>query len=593
MIDNRRFKLVQLGLLLVLVLFLVRLVDLIFFKGENYLRLATNNQFYSQKLIPHRGIIYDRHHRPLAFNLPRYALMSQPRALFSKLTPISRLDALPLLATQSGSIKKDDRRAYPVGSVLAQTVGFVRQASVEDLKRNRQISLNDLVGQAGLEKQFDRQLRGRNGRAVYEVNALGQKQRLIKKIPPIAGESLPTTLDASLSRVVAAALGQAHGAVVILDAQTGAVLSLVSQPSFDPNLLATTFFDREQEKHRQASVSAWLKDKQHPFFNRALSGTYPPGSVFKLVTALAGLEANKINPDKQVNDQGVLKVGQYSYSNWYYSQYGRTEGPISLVRAIARSNDIYFYKAAEWTGAQTMADMAHRLGLGQKTGIELHNEATGLIPNPAWKAEKTGERWFLGNTYHFGIGQGDTLVTPLQLAVLGQTLANQGQRCQPHLIADQQNYCSDTGLQQKNLDLVLQGMIEACSPGGTAYPFFQFNRQRLSHLNQDQGKGTTHEKVISQLKAGAIACKTGTAEFGKVLNQKGYRATQAWFLMLVDLTNLPLRPSLAQEKPPFPRRLVIAVLVESDRENSFKEGSRDAAPVAKKIVDWLLDQTGD
>ncbi len=578
--DNRRLKLVVVGLAVVFSLILVRLVDLVLVKGEAYLRLATANRFYTQKITPERGLILDQAGKRLAFNLPVYFYLNQPEALFPTTRRISRLEALSLLATDSAHVKETSYRYYPLKQALAQTVGFVRPVTADDLKQKTNLKLDDVVGQMGLEKVFDQSLRGEAGRKVWEVDALGRKKRLVQEVKPKPGANLHTTLVADLNQVVYEKLKDKKGAVVVLDAQTGAVLALVSTPSFDPNLLTHRFAEPETEKARQASVSAWLKDPAKPFFNRATGGTYPPGSTFKLVTALAGLESSKLDPEKTVNDTGVLKVGDYEYANWYYSQYGRTEGSISLIRAIARSNDIYFYKAAEWTGPDVIASLARRLGLGSALGIELPAEASGLVPDPAYKAERFNQRWYLGNTYHFGIGQGDTLVTPLQLAGMTQTIAAFGKRCKPHLVKQPKNSCTDLGLKPENVGLVLEGMIQACLPGGTAFPFFKYNQARLATLDESAS-------IKERLKAGVAACKTGTAEFGPVRNESGARATHGWFVIYLDLTGQKLNSTLSKLND-FSSQVVVTVLVESDETNPFKEGSADAASVAKEIVEWMV-----
>ena len=578
--NQGRYQLVVFFFVAFFSLSLVRLIDLVFIKGEAFLRLATANRFFTELTQADRGLILDRKGRPLALNLPSYWLKSKKDKLFPALTPINRLEALEWLASDSAWIKKQSYRFYPLGSALAQTVGFLRPVTQEDLRSRPELNLSDRVGQAGLEKRFDRLLRGEPGFLVWEVDALGQKKRLVSSKVPVAGQDLKTTLSADLSQKIQSLLEDQVGAVVVLDAKTGGVLSLVSSPSFDPNLFSQRRFGLVDKQAQQASISALFKDPAKPFFNRTIAGTYPPGSIFKLVTALAGLESGKLDPDKTVLDQGVLKVGDYEYANWYFTQYGRTEGRISLVRAIARSNDIYFYKAAEWTGPEVIANLARTLGLGSPVGIELSGEAKGLVPDPAFKAERFGQKWYLGNTYHLGIGQGDILVTPLQLASLTQVIASYGQRCSPHLLASQKNFCSQLNLDQANLDLILEGMIQACSPKGTAFPFFQYNAKLLSSLSPSAS-------VKEKLEASVAACKTGTAEFGPVLNDQGHRATHAWFTVYLDLSHAKLRPGLGAD---FPRKLVITVLVESTKDKPFKEGSADAAPIAKAVVDWLRGQ---
>jgi penicillin-binding protein 2 len=409
------------------------------------------------------------------------------------------------------------------------------------------------------------------------------------------------------------AMGNKLGSVVILNADTGEVLSLVSTQSFSGNLFAAT--SAADDSARQTVLQQALTDERKLFFNRAVSGVYPPGSIFKLVTATAGLESGAFDLTTTVDDQGVLRVGEQSFANWYYTQYGRTEGSIALVRAIARSNDTFFYRAAEWTGIERLAAKAREFGFGALTGIEIPGEKEGLVPDPAWKEKTLGERWFLGNTYHLGIGQGDVLVTPLQLARMVGVFGNGGAVCPTTLVAGgngaRREGCSDLGISETTLSAIREGMIGACSAGGTAFPFFAWNAARKAQLPEGISPS-------EQLQHGVVACKTGTAEFGGE-NELGHRRTHAWFgmtvegldeligqeigddqpaeatpsAMVADETQLDLNALHAQwlakvKTAGFPREIVILVLVESDDEQPFMEGSRDAAPIALSIFDWLL-----
>ena len=501
------------------------------------------------------------------------------------------------MATGSAQVLTGFERHYGAGQALAQVLGYVAPVAAEDLKVDSNLRIDQLVGRSGLELAQEKKLQGIDGELVVEINALAHKQQVKQVKTPSAGRSITTTLDPFLSQVAFAALGEQKGIVIISDAKTGAILTLVSKPSFDPNVLTKLELTNEERVSRTATLQSWFADKNLPFFNRAIGGHYPPGSIFKLVTAAAGLQEKSFDASTIVLDEGVLKVGDYEYGNWYYRQYGRTEGEISLVRAIARSNDIYFYKAAEWIGPEKLAQMARLMGLGHSTGIELPGEIAGIVPDPAWKEQQIGERWFLGNTYHFGIGQGDLLVTPIQVAQFIQALANQGKLCQPHLLSDTQSECAELGLNADDLALILEGMIQVCSSGGTAFPFFDFNQQHLLI-----GAGS-----LENLQHGAIACKTGTAEFGGA-DERGYRFTHGWWVGILDLSsffaqlknsNSALQNQNSNEdfkyqkwlklikEQSYPERLVFTVMVESDETQPYKEGSADAAPVGKAIVDWM------
>lgn len=247
-----------------------------------------------------------------------------------------------------------------------------------------------------------------------------------------------------------------------------------------------------------------------------------------------------------MNDTGEIKVGQYRYGNWYFDQYGRTEGEINLVRALARSNDIFFYRVGEEAGVDRLVEWSGKFGLGQATGIELP-EAEGLVPNRLWKERVTGEKWFLGNTYHLSIGQGDLLTTPLQIARM-TSAAVSGRLCKVSLLMETRFDCRDLGLSSDQLSLVREGMRQACATGGTAFPFFDFSPY--------------------------VLCKTGTAQHsGQDANDprdaSGHVKPHAWITV-----------AYPGENP----EMILTVMLES-----AGEGSAEAGPVAKDILTQWRD----
>lgn len=575
-------------------------------KGNHYVQAADENRFFSLEVPAPRGLITDRYGEPIVWNERSYVRVMDTSTLYSVTEPIPREEALELLASSSGQVNTHYERHVAMPEALSSVVGYVGDVTAEDLQRNPNLALSDRLGKSGLERLFNQQLQGKAGKDVYEINALGKRQRVIQRNDPEIGKELPTTIDPYLSQVAYQALGDKKGSVMIVDAATGDVLALVNKPSYNAQLMNSHPIGEENIKARQQQIQTWLGDSTQPFFNRATSGAYPPGSIFKMVTALAGLETKALDTSTEVIDEGVLKVGEYAYGNWYFRQYGRTEGAINLVRALARSNDIYFYKAAEWVGPTALAQMARALGFGLKTNIGLGSEQIGLVPDPEWKEKTLKEPWYLGNTYHYGIGQGDILVTPIQVSQYIQALANQGTMCIPHVTQGGSSPCHEVGISADSLKVVLEGMVAACSTGGTAYPFFPRNLA-LADSTKD---------VLANLERGVMACKTGTAEFGGA-DEQGYRATHGWFVSIVqpqlpeiseasasavpqtvqtdnlsrlDLTNVASFHGdwLRQVKEKgFPSRLVMISLVESDEANKFKEGSRDAAPVIKDILTWM------
>lgn len=570
-----------------------RAIHLHVFASEEYRALAERNQFFSQFVQPERGIILDRYNDPLVWNVQQYTLLDNPDQVYTSAHPISREEAMSYMATESGKVAATTRRQYRYSS-LANTVGYIAPVTAEELLQKKNVRVGQFTGKTGLEWMYENILRGQPGENTYEVDALGKKQRLVSSRSPANGKNIETTLDPYLTEVAATEFGTHTGAVIVVDASNGDVLALTSQPGFDPNVFSQEASDPDAEAARRAKVQDIFLDERKLLFNRAISGAYPPGSVFKIVTALSGLENKKIDNSTTVLDEGVLKVGEFEYRNWYFSQYGRVEGEINLTRAIARSNDTFFYKLAEWVGPDPLAETAREYSFGEKSGIDLPAETRGLVPDTAWKEKIRGEKWFLGNTYHYGIGQGDLLTSPIQLAQMAQAVANNGELCRVRVSKEQSKSCRQTVASNEDRQLVLQGMIGACSAGGTAFPFFPWN----TAVMQPEDDTTT------AMSKGAVACKTGTAEFGAA-DGRGYRKTHGWLTAIVELPEtvpsvvnanhfLPSELSLhdrwkaAQTKSPFPRKIVITVLVESDQAQPYQEGSRDAGPIAQKIVEWLM-----
>ena len=591
---QQRFWLIIIVILISSVLTISRLLDVQIIRGSEYAALADANSTFKLRTPRQRGVILDRYGQPLVENYPIFYQVTDPDQVYTAKKMVNADLALSLMATAEGSVATEIRRVYPLAEVMAPVLGYTGIVSTEDLELDPDLKSGEMVGKHGLERELDRSVRGQSGTEIYEVDALGKKRQLIDQQLGKVGENIATTIDPYLSQVAYQAMGDRTGAVVISDPETGAILSLISTPSFDPNVLTAKYTDQSLEKFRQQTVNYLFADERQLFFNRAVSGSYPPGSVFKIVSAAAGLSSGKVDASTSVIDEGVLEVGDYSYANWYYSQYGGKEGEIALQRAIARSNDIYFYKVAEWVGPNTLANMAREFGFGSPAGIELNNEAAGLVPDLDWKEQVLGEKWYLGNTYHFGIGQGNLLVTPLQVSQMIGVMANHGSKCMPHLISTDQLNCSGLPLAEENIDLIMAGMLDACSTGGTAYPFFSWNEQ---YRNNDQSS-------FEQLRAGAVACKTGTAEFGSS-DERGYKKTHGWFVMAIGMDQL-LEQVLSEDSEEnvggdnhqawldqireygLPNKLTITVLVESDDTEPFREGSRDAAPVAKEILDWMV-----
>lgn len=552
---------VVLGMLVVffaLVLF-ARLVDLQIIQGSYFRLLADGNRIRHIPIKAARGEILDRNGQVLARNIPVYRLATfNNGGVVEKTEEISREEALKIQASGEEGANRliiDNTREYPLKEIAAHVVGYVNETTSEEIGKGADCSLaagswqlnagnkyqlSDLIGRMGVEQYYDCVLRGVNGEDLIEVDARGRLVRRLGRKEPIPGKTIKLTLDSSLQKEAYYALKNApgekgevrspeyivRGAIIVENPQNGEVLSLVSLPSFDPNTLHDNY----------TNVS---RDKNLPFFNRAIGGEYHPGSTFKIVTSLAALQEGVIDENYKYIDVGFVEAGGTRFRNWLYTRNGGAEGEINIVRAITRSTDTFFYIIGELVGIDNIVKWAHLMGIGEKLGIDLPGEGNGLMPTPDWKIKTVGERWYLGNTYNTSIGQGDVTTTPLQILSMTSIIANSGNQCTPHVLADRYSSCHSLGLADKTLQLVQQGMIGACSPGGTAGQFFNFEPQ--------------------------VACKTGTAEVG---NDK----THAWFTAFSS-------PAEASAEGDSTHPLVVTAIIEEGGE-----GSTVAAPVVKRVM---------
>ncbi|MEO8581989.1 MAG: penicillin-binding transpeptidase domain-containing protein [Patescibacteria group bacterium] len=552
----------------------LRMFDLQVVKTAVLKQTAENNRFFHKVVVADRGILFDRFGQSLVFNKPVFYQLQSPNRLYSNRTLVDESTALELMATASSSVFTDQYREYIYPDALSQVTGYVGPITKEDLDRDPNLALNQVIGKVGLEAMFQDELKGQDGAVVYETNAKGEIIRTVSEQNSVSGQHIQTTIDGELTAYIFGLMKGQKGAVLVGDPGTGEVLSLISSPTFNANQFTRPPMNESDDENKKTQLASYFQDPNKLFFNRALAGGYPPGSVFKPVTALGALENGAVDADTKVDDQGTLKVGEFEYGNWFYRQYGRIEGSINLVRALARSNDIYFYKAAEWLGANQLAAIARMVGFGKRTGIELPAEASGIVPDPAWKEKAVGEKWYLGDTYHFGIGQGDLLVTPVQVFQSLTLFANGGKLCAPTLIKGTSGHCQDISVSQDHLKTIEEGLKEVCTRGGTAFPFFPWN-------DQEENK---------------VFCKTGTAEFGAADNN-GHRRTHGWFVGFTHLNTQPRTIRLVKNgrlektevKEQYPQNILVVVLVESDEVKPFREGSADGGPIALKILEWIKD----
>jgi penicillin-binding protein 2 len=560
--SNRNYFLIFGAVFLFAVLF-VRLFFLQVIQGYYYRYLSDTNRTKTIPIHAPRGIIFDRNGTPLVYNIPGFR-----ENVNGKTVLIPQAQALNLIAAGKSNLEIDSLRNYPYKDVFAHVLGYVGQISKDELSDplHSDYESGDIIGKSGIEQQYEPELRGVDGKELFEVDAAGNLTRKLGQQDPIAGQNITLTLDAKLQEAVFAAMSGVKKGAAIVSTPKGEILAMVSKPSFDPNLFTMGQSYRIASDSPYLTLSDVLLDGQNqPLLNRAIGGTYPPGSTFKLIVASSGLENKIIDENWQIDDTGVLKVGDFSFSNWYYTGYGGTDGEVNIVKGIKRSNDIFFYKLAEKVGVDKVSATARQFGLGAKLGIDLEGEQPGLVPTQEWKLKNIGEQWYLGDTYHYGIGQGFLLTTPLQVNSWTQAIANDGNLYRPHLLKSQgAEIISSNLLDAHSSDLIKEGMVEACSPGGVAWPLFSYEIKNAklpidgkNILGVDPASGSADMRHI------VLACKTGTAE-----NGGNDTLAHAWITLFA---------------PAYNPQIVITVLSENSGE-----GSNVAGPIAKQILDsWF------
>ena len=520
---NEKKEFFFLGLVLIILIFFLiffsRLFQLTIIKGSYYRQLSENNRIREIIIEPQRGKILDRKGFVLVENLP-------PNINEQKLRIVSR-------------------RIYHDGESFAHLIGYRGIADSTELKNDlclNKAKFGDRIGKKGVEFLFDCQLRGEPGKKLIEVDAAGKFLKTIAVVAPKNGVGLKLALDWQLQKKAYDLIKEKKGAVIGLLPKSGEVIIFVSSPSFNPQV----FEDKNNE-----IIKNLLTNKEKPLFNRVSEGEFPPGSIFKLVVASAALEEKIIDEKTQIEDKGFVKLGSVTFGNWYYLQYGKTDGMVDVVKSVQRSNDIFFYQIGGKLGEEKIKKWAEIFGFGKKTGIGIE-EKEGLVPSSFWKEDKLKEKWYLGDTYNLSIGQGYLLTTPLQIAVLTSVFANNGYLCQPKILKQTNSNntydlsfpkCQKLPISQKTLSLIKEGMKKACSPGGTGWPLFNF-------------KINLSGKKMQEVE---IGCKTGTAE-----SQSKDSLPHAWITVFAPFNN---------------PQIILTVFLEN-----AGQGSDMAGPIAKELL---------
>lgn len=556
------------------VLFL-KLVNLQLVHGTYYRDLADNNRTRTKVIHAPRGVIFDRNGRPLVYNIPGFREVKNKRA-----TLLTQEKAIELLSAGREDLEIDTLRQYPLKDASAHVLGYIGQISEQELSMPEYGGYNgtDLIGKTGLEQFYEHVLKGIDGKELIEADAHGRRVRTLGQTDPVPGKDITVTIDAKLQTASFEALKDQKKGVVIASTPTGEILSMVSVPSFDTNMF-TMGETYEASKSGYPSVASVILDGENqPMLNRAIGGVYPPGSTFKLITAAAGLEEKVITRKFTVEDTGIIHVGEFSFANWFYLEQGRKDGTVDVVKAISRSNDIFFYKLAEMVKVDRLSSFGAKFGLGKQLGIDLAGETKGILPTDEWKKRVIGEQWYLGDSYHYGIGQGYLLTTPLQVNAWTTTIANGGELYKPRLLKNSKlEVLNSKFLSEDTVSLIRQGMVDSCEPGGVGWPLFSFKVPAYSKASAGKknenlpidGKNfiTVHDAsssaAIKDWVEIPVACKTGTAQHGGEET-----LPHAWITLFA---------------PAYDPEIVVTVLVESSGQ-----GSNVAAPVAKKVLEaWF------
>lgn len=512
--------------LFLLFLLIFRLYYLQVYQADRYKTLADENRISTRLLVPPRGIIYDRHQNMLAGNRQNFqALMVAEQTTNIDDTLNAFKEIMPLDEEEEKRIRKDLKknrsfvpvkikdnlswkeaaqillnapdlpgviideglsRYYPYGDIFAHVIGYVAAVAENDVKDDPLLEVPGFkIGKSGIEKLYEKELRGKAGNQKLEVNAVGRIMKEIEREDGVPGNNIELSLDVRLQKKAYELLGEESGAIVMMNVKTGEVLAFASAPAFDPNSFT-----------HGLSVEEWKElnsNEKNPLLNKAVSGLYSPGSTFKMVVGLAALESGLVDRQSRSFCAGKMVLGNHTFHCWKDIGHGY----IDIVQALQHSCDIFFYETAQKLGINKIADMARRFGLGAKTGIGIENEKSGLIPDTEWKLKRFGEPWQQGESIISGIGQGYVLTTPLQLATMVSRIANGGYEIHPtfrKVDATKSVSPKSMGLAPQNIEMIRQGMYDVVNtPGGTALMArFNFNGQRMA------GKtGTTQVRRIS------------------------------------------------------------------------------------------------
>ena len=569
-----------------------RMVWLSVFEGERYAKAADGNRIKERLIPPRRGWIVDRNGQPLALNRPDYRLelipeeiedLDEALARIAQVLPLALKDSLRIRADMAAQPKwmpvevardldwpafaalnvqvadvpglqplRVFSRHYPDGEHFAHLLGYVGPPSPEQYQESRDPLLifpGFRIGKDGVERHEDRKLRGQAGARLVEVTARGRMVRELGTKADIPGETLRLTIDHDLQSYAARRLGDNSASVIVIDCVTGDLLTMLSMPAYDPNVFST-----------RVSTKLWKAlqaDDHTPLLNKSAMGVYPPGSTFKMVTTLAALSAG-VTPDQGVNCSGRYPMG----GNTWHCHARRGHGFVDMTTALPKSCDTWFYHYGRQIGMETIADMARRLGLGQKYELPLPGQAEGLVPDNDWKMRRYDKPWNVSETLNCSIGQGYLIANPLQLAVMTARIAS-GRMVMPRLILPEDGALDpvfpDLGVPEEHLAVVRQGMFDVVNSGiGTA----RGARTGVPGLE--------------------VCGKTGTAQVRRITRAERRRGVMRNEDLPWKYRDHALFVAYAPAEIP---RYAVSVIIEHGIA-----GGRYAAPIARDVLTFLHDR---
>lgn len=573
---------------------IIRLAYLQVVGHQLYTTKAKENSIKIEPTVPSRGIIYDKRGNILAENTQTYSLEIIPEQVsdldgtllklkellaipdekieqFQKLLKRQkRFMGIPLLSNMTESelakfavvrpfyhgvdVHIRQLRNYPYGDLAAHVIGYVGRINEEEMKELpiAEYRGSTYIGKLGIESAYETALHGTTGYSEIEVNVQGRPLKTLKEIKPLAGANLYLSLDMELQKTAYDALEKYNGAVVAIEIETGGVLAFVSRPGFDPNPFVIGISN--------AAYQALQTSPDQPLYNRALRGLYPPGSTIKPFMALAGLEYNTVGLHQQLLCPGYYQLPNdpHRYRDWRKGGHGS----VNVTEAITQSCDVYFYRLAGMLGIDHIHSFLQQFGFGEKTGIDLIGEKSGLLPSREWKRAKKNQAWFPGETVITGIGQGYYQVTPLQLAKATATLANGGKVVTPHLVdkivnestskPSENNPKSTIPLKLENIKTVFGAMVN------------------VVHSNRGTARSIGLDINYQ------IAGKTGTAQVINIKQNASYNEHQIDFKQRDHALFISFAPA---DNP----KIAVAVIAENGGH-----GGSVAAPIAAQVIKQYL-----